>query len=149
MTKTVTRTVTGALPVADQSFYGTIVSMTPDRGGGYLMRFDPAWFLSGVTANVLYAEDQHKTCAPRACEGVPDDYAVLEGGHRALTFLVPAGTRGTVLVHGVQGKTVSVVDLAKYVRQGFHAKIFEPLVSGVWIQVHIDTVSAFRQQYRP
>lgn len=141
--------MTGALPAADQSFYGTIVSMTPDRGGGYVMRFDPAWFLSGVTANVLYAEGQHKTCAPRACEGVPDDYAVLEGGHRALTFLVPAATRGTVLLHGVPGTTVSVAELARYVRQGFHAKIFEPLISGVWIQVHIDTVTTFRQQYRP
>jgi hypothetical protein len=141
--------VTGALPTGDQSFYGTIVSMTPDRGGGYVMRFDPAWFLSGVTANVLYAEDQHKTCAPRACDGVPDDYAVLEGGHRALTFLVPAATRGSVLVHGVTGSTVSVAQLAQYVRQGFKAKIFEPLISGVWIQVHIDTVQTFRQQYRP
>ncbi len=141
--------MTGALPTADQSFYGTIVSMTPDRGGGYVMRFDPAWFLSGVTANVLYAEDQHKTCAPRACAGVPDDYAILEGGHRALTFLVPATTHGTVLVHGLPGTTVSVGALAKYVRQGYKAKIFEPLLSGVWIQVHIDTVTSFRQQYRP
>jgi hypothetical protein len=141
--------VTGGLPVGDQSLYGTIVSMTPDRGGSYLMRFDPAWFLSGVTANVLYAEDQHKTCAPRACDGVPDDYAVLEGGHRALTFLVPAATRGTVLVHDLPGTTVSVAALAKYVSQGLKAKIFEPLLSGVWIQVHIDTVTTFRQQYRP
>ena len=32
---------------------------------------------------------------------------------------------------------------------GPHRKLFEPLDSGVWIRVRIDTVKELDQQYRP
>ena len=36
--------------------YGHISSLTP-KAGQYELRFDPAWFTSGVTANAAAAED--------------------------------------------------------------------------------------------
>lgn len=44
-----------ATACGDRSF-GHIATLTPD-GDGYRMRFDPAWFTSGETANVAAAED--------------------------------------------------------------------------------------------
>ena len=46
---------TAAAACGDRSF-GHIATLTPD-GDGYRMRFDPAWFTSGETANDAAAED--------------------------------------------------------------------------------------------
>ena len=66
-TRTVTTTVSsppGA--TGDQRFYGQIRALVR-KAGTYELTFDPAWFLSGVTANVAQAQDQGTTCEPRAC----------------------------------------------------------------------------------
>jgi len=42
-----------------------------------------------------------------------------------------------------------VSELEKIVNGGKHRPLFEPLESGVWIRVHIDTACALDQQYRP
>ena len=124
-------------------------------GGVYELRFDPAWFLSGVTANVAYAEAQGTRCRPRACPPVDNDNYVVEEGHRVLTYIAPAGMRGTVLTrNGANGgpfpaTLITVVQLAQLVAGGSSLKLFEPLSSGVWIRVHGDTVRTFAQQYVP
>ena len=158
-TKTVVRTVTvirppAASPNGDQRFIGRIVSIQRS-GSGYLLRFDPTWFLSGVTANVAQAEDQGTTCAPLSCPPVANDNYRVDEGHRVFTFLLPATTRGTVLVKNGQSggpfpaTTIAADALARLVAGTSSLKLFEPLTSGVWILVHIDTVRSFQQQYVP
>ena len=56
--------------------------------------------------------------------------------------------------HGTNGgpfptTTVTAEGLAKIVAGTSTLKLFEPLTSGVWILVHIDTVRVFAQQYQP
>ncbi|HEX5449854.1 MAG TPA: hypothetical protein VFW85_07325 [Gaiellaceae bacterium] len=132
-----------------QFYYGHIVSLQRS-GSEYLLRFDPALFLSGITANAAAAEDLHVACAPEKCEAVPNDNYSLDESHRAYFFRVPANVRGTVLTSGskLSGTSISVTQLAQIVAGG-GMKLFEPLASGVWIRVHIDTVQTFAQQYRP
>jgi hypothetical protein len=148
------RTVTVRTPFratpAEQTFYGWIVSLRP-AAGGYLLRFDPAFWLSGITANVAMAQAVHERCAPAKCEPVPNDHFVLDEGHETLTFVLPASTRGTVLRSGsnIAGTPISAAGLAALVAQGPRAKLFERLDSGIWLRVHNDTVLAFAQQYRP
>ena len=72
--------------------YGHIASLKPD-GDEYRMRFDPAWFTSGVTANVAAAEDGKVEPG----EPVPNDNYVVDEGHRLLTYIVPTDTPVTVL----------------------------------------------------
>ena len=95
------RLFAAATPSGDQRLIGRIVSITPSSGG-YLLRFDPVWFLSGVTANVAQAEDQATTCAPLSCPPVPNDNYRVDEAHRAFTFLLRGSTRGTVLVRNAQ-----------------------------------------------
>ena len=44
---------------------------------------------------------------------------------------------------------ITVSELAQIVRAGSTVVLFEPLDSGIWIRVHIDTVCAIEQQYQP
>ena len=136
---------------ADQRFYGRIKSLER-KGDRYELRFDPAWLVTGVTANVAQAEDQGTHCVPRTCPPVANDSYVIEGT-RPLTFVVPANARGTVLgtggSNGFRSRTITAAQLAELVAGTSSLKLFEPLSSGVWILVHVDTVRAFAQQYRP
>jgi hypothetical protein len=149
-TVTVVRTVPQKLGGnADQQLFGHVRSIAPSRGG-YLLRFDPSWLVTGIAANVAAAQDEGTTCKPSACPPVPNDVYDVDEGHRLLTFLLPARTRGTVLVGGgLDTKTVGAGELARIVAGTSSLKLFEPLDSGVWIRVHSDTVRAFAQQYRP
>jgi hypothetical protein len=138
----------------DQRLYGQVKSLER-KGDHYELRFDPALFLSGVAANVAQAEDQHTPCQPSACPPVANDNYVVDEGHRLLTYLVPADVQGTVLTKsGSSGgpfpaTTISVAQLAQIIAGKSSLKLFEPLTSGVWILVHVDTVRTFAQQYRP
>jgi hypothetical protein len=149
-TKTVTKTVTvpEVGPPNQLVQFGHIASLKA-KGNGFVMRFDPEWFLSGVTANTAAAEDG----AVEPGEPVPNDNYRLEEGHRLLTFLVPANAHVTVLTrHGTGqfGATpITVDELARIVGGGKHRKLFEPLETGVWIRYHIDTVRSIDQQYQP
>jgi hypothetical protein len=152
-TRTVVRTVTVAPTLggnADQAYYGRIVSLTRS-GDGYLLRFDPAWWLTGITANVAAAADQHLACRPAACPPVPNDYYALDESHRTLTFRVPATASAYVLTpkQYVSGTKIGVAELAALVAGKSPVKLFEPLESGVWLRTHGDSVLAFKQQYRP
>ena len=149
-TKTVTSTVTvdetarhapGA-PIV-QVLFGHIASLVR-RGATYELKFDPAWFLSGETANAAAADDG----AVPPGEPVPNDNYVVDEGHRLLTYRVPANTDVTVLVDSPESQPITVAELAKIV-SGNHAPLWEPIASGFWLRARIDTVRSLDQQYRP
>jgi hypothetical protein len=132
----------------DRSF-GHMASLEPD-GDGYRLRFDPAWFTSGVTANEAAAEDG----VVEPGEPVPNDNYRIEEGHRLLTYLVPKDAEVTVLTREGDpanfGSTpVTVDELAQLVDGQTPVELFEPLDTGVWIRVNIDTVCSIDQQYQP
>jgi hypothetical protein len=124
--------------------YGHVKKLTR-KGARYEMRFDPAWFTSGVTASRAALENTGSS-------DVPNDNYVIEEGHRLLTYLVPATAHVSVLTNngkGISSTAIPVSELAWIVNGGKHRKLFEPLDSGVWIRVRIDTVRELDQQYRP
>jgi hypothetical protein len=138
-----------AEPCADRLF-GHIASLE-SKDGEYEMRFDPAWFTSGVTANTAAAEDG----VVEPGEPVPNDNYRIEEGHRLLTYLVPAGAEVTVLTRtgdslNFGATPISVSQLAQLVDgEPAGVDLFEPLDTGVWIRVNIDTVCSLEQQYQP
>ena len=133
-----------AAPAGQMALFGHVKTLT--RGGGHFqMRFDPAWFTTGLTASRAALQDTGSS-------DVPNDNYVIEEGHRLLTYLVPATAQVTVLVNNGQGiaaTPITVSELVRIVNGGKHRKLFEPLDSGVWIRVHGDTVRSLDQQYRP
>ena len=149
-TKTVTRTVTvdssakrGVGAPLERVEFGYIKSLEP-KGTGYELKFDPAWFLAGETANRAAAEDG----AVPPGEPVPNDHYVVDEGHRVLTYRVPPNAKVTVLVDGPESKPITVEELARIVG-GDHKPLWEPIETGFWIRYRIDTVSSLEQQYRP
>ena len=145
-TSTATKTV-AVRPCGDRTF-GHISSI--ERSGDhYVMRFDPAWFTSGLTANTAAAEDG----AVGPGQPVPNDNYVVDESHRLLTYVLPDTARVTVLTRGGPGPLgetpSSVSELDRIVNGGEHRELFEPLDSGVWIRVHVDAVCTLDQQYRP
>ena len=129
--------------------FGHIASLQA-KGDTYEMRFDPEWFTSGVTANTAAAEDG----AVEPGEPVPNDNYRIEEGHRLLTYLVPADTHATVLTRqgdaaGFGATPITVAELAELVDGKSPVELFEPLDSGVWVRVNIDTVCDLEQQYQP
>jgi hypothetical protein len=149
-TKTVTKTLTvttvktGVGAPANQTFFGHIKSLKR-KGAGYVLGFDPEWFLSGVTANVAAAQDG----AVEPGQPVPNDNYRVDEGHRVFTYKVPANAHVTVLTRAPNGTPITVAQLAEIVAGTSKLKLFEPLESGVWILVHIDTVRSLDQQYQP
>jgi hypothetical protein len=137
-----------ASPCGDRSF-GHIRSLTR-MGDRYELRFDPAWFTSGITANTAAAEDG----VVEPGEPVPNDNYRVEEGHRLLTYLVSPTAKVTVLTrHGDPanfGSTpITIEQLAELVDGETPVQLFEPLDTGVWIRVNGDTVCAIDQQYQP
>jgi hypothetical protein len=129
--------------------FGYVRALT-QRGSRYELRFDPAHWLGGVTANRAAEEDR----VIRPGEGVPNDYYIRNDRKRALTFLVPAGAKVTVLTTGagIRSTRVPVSELAAIV-EGQNPKRRALLDSrnnlGFWIAVRIDTVRSLNQQYQP
>lgn len=152
-TTTVERNVPPAISATgDQRIFGRITSLRRD-GARYELRLDPVLFLSGVAANVAQAEDQSTPCRPRVCPPVANDNYVVDEGHRLLTYVIPANARGTVLArgssNGLRSTTITAAQLAQLVAGRSSLKLYEPLSTGVWLLVHVDTVRTFAQQYRP
>jgi hypothetical protein len=143
-TVTVVRTVK---PCGENKFFGHIASMKLKGVGEYELRFDPAWFLSGVTANVAAAQDG----AVDAGQPVPNDNYVVDESHRLYTFLVRENAHVTVLTpkSNITGESIRVDELAQLVAGKHPLKLFEALDSGFWMTVHIDTACALAQQYHP
>jgi hypothetical protein len=129
--------------------FGYVRSLTK-KGSRWELRFDPALWLSGVTANRAAIEDR----VIRPGEGVPNDYYVRNDRRRALTFLVPASAKATVLRNrtNIRSTRIPLAELAEIVLgrnpkrralmdQGNHL--------GYWISVRLDTVRSLDQQYQP
>ena len=118
--------------------YGHIASLTP-RGDRFEMQFDPAWWLSGETASRAALEDT-------GSRDVPNDYYIVEEGHRLLTYLVPATARVSVLTGGGPETTaIQVSELARLVSE-------EEPRAGFWILVdhrYPSPVLSLDQQYQP
>ena len=123
--------------------FGHIQSLKRSKAG-YMLRFDPAEHLTGVTASVAAQEDT-------GSGDVPNDYYVVDEGDRLFTYQVPADAHVTVLAEGVEGTPITVAQLAKIVNGGqpLGHPLFEPLDTGVWIFIDIDAVRSIDQQYVP
>ena len=140
---------TGLGPPAETVQFGHIESLTR-KGDHFELRFDPAWFLSGETANIAAAEDG----AVEAGQPVPNDNYVVEEGHRLLTYLVPDDAKVTVLTKDgdpaqLGATPITVSELAQIVQGNSNLELFEPLETGVWIRVNVDAVRTIDQQYQP
>jgi hypothetical protein len=122
----------------------------------YTLTIKPAFFLVGVTANAAFAAGQTPpvSCAPLACTPVEDDRWVIPAGTQNLVFILPAKTTGTVLTTGakqMRTTTITGLQLAGLVTNPGTAKpkLMESLASGVWLDVNVDTVTSFAQQFQP
>ena len=124
-------TLPRATPAGQQSFYGHISSLKR-QGRRYVLRFDPAFLLSGVTASRAAREDT-------GSGDVPNDNYTRDETHKLLTFLVPTNARVTVLTHATCSTRTTVAKLASSTtpRRRF------------WISVRIDTVRSIDEQYHP
>ncbi len=129
--------------------YGHIKSLTR-KGGRFEMRFDPAWWLAGVTAERAAREDTGSS-------DVPNDYYIVEEGHRLLTYVVSATARVSVVTLDagrlVPTTRISVSELAQIVqgRNPRHRRLLEPK-AGFWIRVgarYPNPVVSLQQQYQP
>jgi hypothetical protein len=128
------------------SEFGYIRSLTR-AGNRFELRFDPAWFLSGATANTAASEDG----VVEPGQPVPNDNYILDEGHRVLTYILPAKAHVTVLTNsggGVTATPITAAQLAQIVHGRSHLKLFEPITTGFWIAVSVDTVRALDQEYR-
>jgi hypothetical protein len=152
-TKTVTRTVTvngtakrGTGPPEERWEFGYVKSLTR-KEGRYMLEFDPAQFLSGEAANVAAAQDG----LVEPGEPVPNDNYVVNESKRTYTYFVAPNARVTVLKEGVNGSPITVAQLADIVggENPFDKPLFEPIETGFWILVDIDTVRELDQQYKP
>ena len=149
-TVTVTRTVTvdntakeDVGPPGETVLYGYVKSLIK-KGSSYELRFDPALFLGGETANTAAAEDG----AVEPGEPVPNDYFVVDEGHRLLTYKVPADAKLTVVVGGPKNIPITVAELAR-IAAGEQTAPWFPIASGFWLRARTDTVRSLDQQYRP
>jgi hypothetical protein len=154
-TTTVTRTVTasgtepsGLGPPRERVEFGHIRSLKR-AGDRYVMRFDPALLLSGVTANTAAAGDG--AVAPG--EPVPNDNYVVDESSRAYTYLVANDVKVTLLVRSSPEKwgptRVTLAQLVKIIDGTSDLTLFEPLDTGVWITIDVDTVRSIYHQYKP
>ena len=130
-------------PGKQQVLYGHVKSITR-TGNRFQLRFDPAWWLTGVAA-------EH-ACG---CKPVANDYYVVDESHNRLTFVVRKNAAVTVLVRGgkVSTATISVAELAQIVqgKNPRHRRLLEPK-AGFWIRVlqtYPSPVVSLDQQYQP
>ena len=130
-----------AAPAGQMTLYGHIRTLKPSSQHWRVeMRFDPAWYTSGLTAKAAY----HGI--------VPNDTYVIEEGHRLLTYIVAMNAKIRVLTNHGTGPVltpIKLTELMRIVNGGPHRTLFEPLRTGVWIRVHSDTIQEINQHYRP
>lgn len=131
---------------AQGPLYGHVKSITRD-GDRFVMRFDPAWWLTGLAAE--------RACG---CKPVANDFYVVDESHKLLTFAVRRDARARILVSGprqVSPVTISVAELAQIVagRNPKHRLLLGQTAGyGFWIRVgtrYPNPVVALEQQYQP
>lgn len=134
-------------PPHEQTLYGHIKSLTR-KGARFELRFDPAFWLGGVTATRAAVED--KVIPPG--DIVPNDYYIRDETHRLLTYRVPPTAHVTVLTQGPRSTAISVSELAQIVKgkNPKHRALYDRGNHlGYWIGFRIDTVRSLDQQYQP
>jgi hypothetical protein len=133
-------------PPREITQFGYISSVMP-KGKAYTLRFDPALWLEGQTANVAAAEDGE--VAPG--HPVPNDYYIRNPDHKLLTYKLPANAHVTVL-ENLGTTKVTVAKLASLLKtaKGCSPYLLKlPCRLGFWLRYSIDTVKALDQQYQP
>ena len=136
-----------AAGAGELSQYGHIKALAR-KGARYELRFDPAFWLGGITANRAAAEDG----AVEPGEPVPNDYYIRDESHELLTYLVPASAKVTVLDKQLRPFRITVAELAQVVKG--RNPTGRPLYDrsnafGFWVLVGLDAVKALDQQYQP
>ena len=125
-----------AAAAGERTLFGHVKSLTR-KGNRFELRFDPALWLTGVTARRAKLEDTGSS-------DVPNDYYIRDESHRLLTYLVPSTARVTVLRRGTCTTRISVVRFANATAQTRRP--------GFWIRVagrSGDSVVSLDQQYVP
>jgi hypothetical protein len=134
-------------PPTQITVFGYVSSITP-KGKGYLLRFDPALWLEGVTASYAAADDGQGNPG----QPVPNDYYIRNPDHKLLTFKLPANAHVTILVN-LQTRKSSVSQLASLLKGkngcGTKYQLRAPCRLGFWLRYRIDTVQALDQQFQP
>lgn len=142
-------TSSAAAKQPESVLYGHIKSLNR-KGHSFELRFDPAWWLTGLTARRAKLEDTGSS-------DVPNDYYIVEEGHRLLTYVVPAGASVTVLtLRGgrlTPSTAIAVSELAQIVKgkNPKHRHLMEPK-AGFWIRIgqrYPSPVLSLQQQYQP
>ena len=128
--------------------FGHITSMTR-TDGGFEVKFDPAWWLSGVAAQRAALEDTGSA-------DVPNDYYIVDETHRLLTVPVSPDARITVVTHGDKGigsVAISPAELVEIVhgRNPEHRPLFSAKLP-FWLQLgekYPNGAETLDQQYQP
>ena len=126
--------------------YGHIKSMHR-TSRGFEIRFDPAWWLTGRAAEQAKFEDT-------GSRDVPNDYYIVDEGHRLLTFPVSRQSDVTVLVGGGDRRVrISAAELNEIEngRNPNHRRLSEPS-AGFWIRIgdkYPNPAVKLYQQYQP
>ncbi|MDQ2984205.1 MAG: hypothetical protein M3R70_09830 [Actinomycetota bacterium] len=134
-----------ATPAGETALWGHIKSLK-HKGGHFELRFDPALFLHGVTADRVAAEDGQK---------VANDYYVVDESHRKLTYVVPTNARVTVLNRDLHSVRIPVSELAQIVKgkNPRHRRLFSRDNGlGFWLRVgdkYPNPALSLDQQYQP
>jgi hypothetical protein len=126
--------------------YGYVTSITP-VGRNYELRFDPALWLQGETANRAAREDG----VIQPGETVSNDYYIRNPEHKLLTYKLPTGVHVTVL-DSLKTTEVSVSGLARLLKTSKPCGRFAvrpPCRLGFWLRYSVDTVRSLDQQYQP
>jgi hypothetical protein len=139
-----------AAPAGQMVLWGHIKSLAR-KGGRFEMRFDPAWWLGGVTAERAAVQDG--VLAPG--DPVPNDYYIVDESHRLLTYVVSAKARVTVLHKALRRKVATVSELAQMVKGTYpqQESLFDRANHlGFWIRIgnkYPNPVLSVDQQYQP
>lgn len=142
-----------ATPAGQTILFGHVKSLGR-KGGRDVLTFDPALWLKGAAAKNAAAQDKAK---PKG--RVPNDYYIVDEGHRLLTFVVAKTAQISVLTRG--GRGVTTIGLPEFAQllQGKNPKK-RPLVAplrgfaktyGFWIRTRSKFPNAVRsidQQYQ-
>jgi hypothetical protein len=128
--------------------FGYVTSVAP-KGSAYTLRFDPALWLEGQTANAAAVEDG----VVKPGEPVPNDYYIRNPDRELLTFKLPANADVTVLVD-LQTTKITVAKLAQLLatKSKYRCTPYElrlPCRLGFWLTYRIDRVMSLNQQYQP
>ena len=114
------------------------------KGHRFEMRFDPALWLTGVTAE--------RACG---CKRVANDYYVVDETHRLLTYVVLPSARVTVLTRALRPTSIPVSELVQIVKgkNPRHRSLFDRRNAlGYWLRIghrYPNPVISLDQQYQP